>query len=173
MKRTGRWLILSAAAILGGVLLAQEVELPPSPHEPLNNPEACPECHEYWTDKEGRSELLTDEFVVNVPEKCWACHPQEKLGRSHPIGMDPTECDPVVEVPEEIPLENGLVSCGSCHAPHGEHLSTTKSFENQMPEAAYEEGENVIYYYKTFFLRIPSNPEEGFTPLCHACHPEF
>ena len=162
-----------AVALAAAGLFAQETELPPYPHEPLGRAEGCADCHHYWINKQGQRELVPGEFVASVPEKCWVCHPQEALGRSHPIGVDPTQCEPVIAVPAGIPLENGLVSCGSCHVPHGEYLSTNIRFPGQLPFVTLGEGENEINYYKTFFLRIPGDPAEGFTPLCHACHPEY
>ena len=173
MTRARGVIAVLAAALAAAALVAQDTGPPPNPHEPLDQADACPDCHYYWTDKEGRRELVPGEYVASIPEICWVCHPQEKLGRSHPIGVDPTESQPVVEVPEGIPLEDGRVSCGSCHAPHGEHLATTMSFPVQAPFVTIGEGENAINYYKTYFLRIPGDPAEGFTPLCHSCHPEF
>jgi hypothetical protein len=173
MTRTRGLLAVLAVALAGAGLLAQEPGLPPNPHEPLNSAAACPGCHSYWKNPLGKLEIMPGEFVGSIPEKCWVCHPQERLGRSHPIDVDPAESDPVVEVPEEIPLESGRVSCGSCHVPHGEQLSTARSFPKQEPFVTLGEGETEIHYYKTYFLRIPGDPVQGFTPLCHSCHPEF
>jgi hypothetical protein len=55
---------------------------------------------------------------------------------------------------------------------HGEWLSTTKAFPAQQLEHVTEEGGEEIFYYKTLFLRL-SDPEEGFAPLCLACHEDF
>jgi hypothetical protein len=173
MPRARGVVAVLVAAFSAAALFAQETELPPNPHEPLNQEDACPSCHLYWTNKEGQKELVPGEFVASVPEMCWMCHPQEKLGRSHPVGVDPRESDPIVEVPEGIPLENGLVSCGSCHVPHGEYLARTRCFEKQQPLVVIGEGETAIKYFKTFYLRIPGDPAEGFNPLCQACHPDF
>jgi hypothetical protein len=173
MPRARGVVAVLAATLVAAGLFAQNTQLPSNPHGPLSQADACPSCHIYWTKEDGQKELVPDEFIVSIPEMCWVCHPQEKLGRSHPIGVDPLDSRPVVVVPEEIPLESGRVSCGSCHVPHGEYLSTTRIYPQQEPLVILGEGENEIRYYKTLFLRIPGDPEEGFTPLCRACHPEF
>lgn len=173
MGRTVWGIVAAAAVCVVAVLLAQVNQPPPNPHATLGQPDACPECHKYWTDGQGQSELVPGEFVVSIPEMCWVCHPQERLGRSHPIGVDPLDSRPVIEIPEGIPLEDGCVSCGSCHVPHGEYLALAKCSPDQAPFLTVGEGEDAIRYYKTYFLRIAGDPQAGFTPLCQACHPEF
>lgn len=141
--------------------------LPPNPHQFMRAPGACAGCH--GSNKGG---LLPHEFIVNIPEKCWKCHPEEKLGRSHPIGVDPDRSPQTIKIPEELPLENGMVSCGSCHNPHGAFLARTKCFRDQHVTFVQVVGRLEIPWYKTLFLR-KSDPIKGFEPLCLACHMDY
>ena len=48
---------------------------------------------------------------------CHGCHPKEKLGISHPVGVYPTGN---MRIPEGLPTdENGRLLCITCHSPHG------------------------------------------------------
>jgi ferredoxin len=169
-----RLLIAGGVALAAAALFAADPRLPENPHAPLGRSGGCPECHAYTK----LGEMLPHEFVVSIPEKCWVCHLQESLGRSHPIGVDPRSSSLKIEVPEEIPLENDCVSCGSCHTPHGEWLSLRRSYRDQEAFFTIIEGEGKnkieIPYYKTYYLRVPGDPEEGFTPLCqNTCHTDY
>lgn len=141
--------------------------LPTNPHQSLNEKEACPGCHAYF-----RGTLAPHEFVVAIPEKCWECHSQKALGRSHPIGVEPSRSNADIEIPEEFPLEDGKVSCGSCHNPHLAFLSKTRAYRDQEVRFLQKEGRVGIPWYKSLFLR-KSDPVKGFEPLCTACHKNF
>lgn len=161
--------------VLFGLLLAvlalaqapADPPLPPNPHQSMNEPAACADCHRYY-----REDLDPHEFFVSIPEKCWECHAEEKLGRSHPIGIDPRRATTKVDVPEDLPLEDGKVSCGTCHQPHKEHLSGIKAFADQQPAFPQARGRAGGTLYKTLFLR-KSDPARGFEPLCMACHKDY
>lgn len=138
----------------------------PDPHQAMNAPESCGDCHEY--DGEAPD---PHEFFVAIPEKCWECHTQKSLGRSHPIGVDPRHSPAgVVDVPRDLPLEDGEVSCGTCHNPHLAFLSKTQAYLDQP--ATVVPGRRGETWYKTLYLRM-SDPVEGFEPLCLACHRDF
>ncbi|MHB8836381.1 MAG: hypothetical protein ACYC9Y_11830 [Candidatus Methylomirabilia bacterium] len=141
---------------------------PPNPHQAMNAEDACDECHTYYGET-----LEPHGFFVAIPEKCLECHSPQKLGRSHPIGVDPDDAPRgVVAIPDELPLENGKVSCGSCHNPHLEYLSETRAYEKQaafLPRPGERPG---VPLYKTYFLRM-SDPKKGFEPLCMACHMDY
>ncbi|MDY6861365.1 MAG: cytochrome c3 family protein [Thermodesulfobacteriota bacterium] len=48
---------------------------------------------------------------------CITCHTPEKLGLSHPVGINQKHIN---QVPEELPVsKGGLLLCISCHYPHG------------------------------------------------------
>lgn len=142
--------------------------LPPDPHLPMSAQGACAGCHAYYS-----GVLDPHGFVVAIPEKCWECHTQKSLGRSHPIGVDPSLSPAgVVEIPAEFPLENGKVSCGSCHNPHLPFLSETQAYLNQQATFLQTEGRKEIPWYKTYYLR-KSDSIKGFEPLCTACHRDY
>jgi hypothetical protein len=164
MKAIGRGLLGLLLVALALTLAPAGSPLPPNPHQPLNETSACAGCH---TIIEGT--LAPHLFVIPIPEKCWVCHSKERLGRSHPIGIDPSHSGVDIEVPEEFPLEDGKVSCGSCHNPHMAFLSETRSYLAQGAEFVQKEGQVEIPWYKTLFLR-KSDPIKGFEPLCTGCH---
>jgi hypothetical protein len=145
-----------------------EPPFPPDPHQPMRALDVCIDCHVY----DNRT-LVPHEFVVAIPEKCEECHSKKALGRSHPIGVDPRFSPPnVVTVPEELPLEGGKVSCGSCHNPHLPQLAQIKSYKDQAATFIQIDGRSEIPWYKTFYLRL-SDPVTGFEPLCRACHRDY
>jgi len=49
-------------------------------------------------------------------EACYRCHPESSLGASHPVrlygGRD-------VRIPEDLPTVDGMLTCVTCHLPHG------------------------------------------------------
>ena len=49
-------------------------------------------------------------------EACYQCHPESTLGTSHPVklygGKD-------VLIPDELPTVDGMLTCVTCHDPHG------------------------------------------------------
>ncbi len=53
------------------------------------------------------------EMAINA---CYQCHPESSLGTSHPVrlysGQD-------VRIPEELPTVDGMLTCVTCHDPHG------------------------------------------------------
>lgn len=146
---------------------AADTALPPSPHSSISDPLGCNRCHKYYT-----GALDPHEFVVAIPPVCWKCHPSERLGRSHPIGVDPRDSKIEIEVPDDLPLEDGKVSCGSCHQPHRDHLSKVMAFTDQPVKFRQEVGRKEVKWFSTIFLR-KSDPKLSFEPLCLACHKDF
>lgn len=64
---------------------------------------------------------LTKHPPLRLPEAlaisvCYSCHPESTLGASHPVrlygGKD-------VHIPKELPTIEGMLTCVTCHAPHG------------------------------------------------------
>ena len=112
---------------------------------------SCFACHppenlEYWT------QLKASELDL-----CTSCHEREgdveitnaegnlisvDLGTSHPFGIVPSE----KSMPANLPLNNGEVTCQTCH---DVHLSNTESHMLRL----YDPGEFA-----------------DFTPLCLDCH---
>jgi len=167
MKVARPGLLVLILVVLALTRAPADSPLPPSPHQSMNEAAACAGCHAYYS-----GALDPHEFIVAIPEKCWECHSQEKLGRTHPIGVDPRRSAAKVEIPGELPLEDGKVSCGSCHEPHMAFLSMTKAFPGQEVTFHQKGGRAEISWYKTLFLR-KSDPVKGFEPLCLACHKDY
>lgn len=167
MKAIRRGLLGLFLVALALTLAPADAPLPPNPHQSLNEKTACDGCHAYY-----KGALKPHDFVVPIPEKCWECHSQKELGRSHPIGIDPSRSAENIEVPEDLPLEDGKVSCGSCHNPHMAYLSRTQAYQNQKAAFLHKEGRAEIAWYQTLFL-WKSDPVKGFEPLCIACHKDF
>ena len=150
---------------------AKVSSLPENPHRPLFIAGGCTGCHETYL-----GETDPHEFVLPVIEICLreSCHTVEKIGRSHPVGVDAKKSRVIEDVPACFPLEDDRISCGSCHEPHGEWLVATRCYPSQQP--VFFLVENVVGekretpYYKTYFLRVPGDPIEGFTALCNSCH---
>jgi hypothetical protein len=156
--------LFELALVLGSVLFLFTAgrtgePLPSNPHNQLNDPVSCLECHDSY-----RDEVDGHEFVVQITQACERCHDLRKIERSHPVDVDPRRAHLEVIVPDELPLDHGLVTCGSCHDPHLTYLATVRSFREQEPKAVVE-----VEYFQTFYTRM-NDPVEGFDPLCDSCH---
>lgn len=165
-----RW-AMAASLFLAVVGLAARVTEPDLPHEFMEDEDRCGGCHQ--VEKDGEDWILDPHiFTVSVLEACRSCHPADELGRSHPVGTDPYRALNRKEMPPELPLHwsddarSEVMTCGTCHNPHLPRFSAEKLYARQRPHG--EEGRR----YLTYYLRIRGKtPREGFTPLCHACHP--
>ncbi len=146
---------------------------PDGVHAYMEDQNRCAGCHH--VEKDGDDWILDPHiFSVSVVDACRICHPPQKMGRSHPVGMDPRRGRAGTKIPAQLPLqaregERGeLMTCGTCHNPHLPRLSRQKAFPTQPPFPG-RSGE-----YLTYFLRpVGQNSKEGFTALCHACHPDL
>lgn len=49
-------------------------------------------------------------------EACYQCHPKATLGTSHPVRLYGGRN---VRIPDELPTVNGMMTCVTCHDPHG------------------------------------------------------
>ena len=163
-------IFFGAALVAGALAIAGSVgEFPDDPHDFMEEEGKCGDCHTYWEGK-----LEPHMFSILIHEKCRECH--SHLGRSHPININPDSSDLDLEVPEELPLAymdeigDDVVSCGTCHNPHGEWLSSARAYSKQTAEFVDTADGEEISYFKTYYLRIPGDPEEGFVHLCIACH---
>jgi hypothetical protein len=172
-----RLLVVVLTLALAAAAICQEetlmfTTLPENPHRSFHVEGECLACHDTYA-----GAMDPHEFVLPVSEMCLreSCHTAAKLGRSHPVGVDVRASKSIEAVPENIPLEDNMVSCGSCHQPHGEWLSVNRCYNTQeakgflVTTAGGEE--RLTPYFKTYYLRIPGDPEEGFTALCNSCHP--
>ena len=165
----GLGLVCLVAAISG----ARPEPVPDDPHAHMADEGRCDGCHGAGPDREGR---IPDPHVFTRPvgEICRVCHPDDQIGRSHPVGVDPYRALGLKELPEELPLQmvegerDELMTCGTCHNPHLPRFSHTRLYRRQRPAAGGGGG------FLTYYLRMKgSTPGEGFTPLCHGCHPKM
>ena len=167
MRRAAVWIV--AVLLAGGLSgTAARVGDRPQPHAFMDDESRCIGCHQM--EKDGEDWLLDAHlFTVSVVDSCRTCHPEEEMGRSHPVQVDPWEAPGLKDVPEELPLQWSdevraeVMTCGTCHDPHLPRFSEDKLWSRQRSHD--DDG------YLTYYLRLRGDsPREGFTPLCHACH---
>lgn len=125
----------------------------------------CSECHE--NDPETVVSYLDVRLIQEgVTASCMkgddgingiSCHSTEKLGRSHPIDVEPKED---MEIPEDLHLdENMNITCTTCHDPHGNSTSP-------IPMVAGKSRVIGTNQYRSYFLRRTNMR----SALCFACH---
>ena len=118
-------MVLFAVFVLRGSGYS-DIELD-NPHYAINDGVPCLDCHDTYMD-----EVDEHEFILGVTEICEDCHDIRLLGRSHPYDVDVDKSDMEdLEVPDELPLADGHMTCGSCHNPHAEYITTIKRFGGQ------------------------------------------
>lgn len=164
-----RWLLVLGLLVI--VLMApwayiwSLMEFEDNPHVFLADEAQCSMCH--VLDQEG--EVSADEFGEILIDVCYTCHPTEKLGRSHPVDVDlkRNRRFPEMEVPEKLLVGwDDVLACVTCHSIHRPWKSTEKCYPSQR---AINPGGSPAYY-RTFYLRIPGDPQDGWAALCDACH---
>lgn len=135
-----RALLVAASAALLGILVAGAAEggsprATPGSKNPHGDPTACTSCHEASSDADGVGAALP------VVATCRSCHPTADM---HPVGMPPNK----VHVPKDWPLEDGKVTCATCHVEpaHG-------AAEAALPSPWHRGG-----------------PYPSVTRFCYACH---
>lgn len=135
------WLLPALAGVLffASALAASDEPRRENPHAYFRNPDQCLKCHLSTGTQVGPYRLSTEADAV-----CMECHPQGRMGRSHPTKARPEEKYRAMKVPADLPLDDdGRIMCLTCHTAHGPHAS--------------------------YFLRR-SSPDRGFEVLCEACH---
>lgn len=161
---TPAWLLPALAGVFcfAVVLVASDGSPRGDPHAHFQNPEHCLKCHLTY---QGRMD--PDRFSIETDAFCLGCHKKESLGRSHPQNVRPREKYRKMKIPADFRLdEDGRIMCLTCHTAHGAYISTVKVYPKQSPFPTDSSGGP---YYKTLFLRR-SNPKEGWSSLCGACH---
>ncbi len=110
--------------------------------------EDCGPCHNL----NDSSQTKQPGYVKSISELCLKpCHTGGALGLNHPV-----EVVPDFKVPDFLPLENGEITCGTCHNPHISPKIKTKSFIGWKEE-------------KSYFLRMDNSHGE----LCRVCHTDY
>lgn len=145
---------------------------PTGPHPFMSDQSKCDTCHHVeWN--AGVGTLDEDKFDRSFIDVCNNCH-QGKMGRSHPVGVNPYKMVPRNNYPGTLPLQwsddlmADVMTCVTCHDMHAARFSEEKLYSRQKE---YPDSDDV---YLTYYLRIRgSTPREGFAPLCKACHPKL
>jgi cytochrome c553 len=169
-------LVLSILIILlvtvlfpGAISSGERYSLDYNPHEFLKDETMCGKCHNL----DEANNVIEDEFVETIVDFCHGCHGVEELGRSHPIGIDPTRKYWKLRLPEDFHLDiYNNMTCITCHTGHGRYLSLERSFPSEEPVNPDARVTGEPFYYKTYYVRR-SDPEEGWYPLCTTCHEEY
>ena len=144
------------------VLVASDFFPSGNPHVHFQNAQQCPKCHLSY-----RGAMEPDRFSTGTDEVCFGCHKKDSLGRSHPVNVRPRDKYWKMKVPPDFRLDDdGRMMCLTCHTAHGPYLSTVKVYPKQVPFSTASSGGP---YFKTIYLRR-SNPKEGWSSLCDACH---
>jgi len=63
----------------------------------------------------GRHPPLRNPEALSITA-CYQCHPASSLGTSHPVRLYGGEG---VRIPDELPTVDGMLTCVTCHDPHG------------------------------------------------------
>ncbi len=144
--------------------------LPDRP-DPHGDPAACLACH---TSGEPTLQDLR-------PESCRECHdPRAHHRRIHPLGMVPSD---EVPIPAFMPLDEGLLACGTCHS---KSCTPDRSNRNSLRGAPWPQRQDFCFqcHKRDFFpgldphhrpLRAVDQErllELGLTVSCDLCHKE-
>lgn len=144
------------------VLVAYDFLPSGNPHAYFQNAQQCAKCHISF-----RGVMEPDRFWTEADAVCFGCHKKDSLGRSHPVSVRPRDKYWKMKVPADFRLDDdGRMMCLTCHTAHGPYLSTVKVYPKQLPFSSTSSGGP---FYKTLYLRR-SNPKEGWSILCDACH---
>lgn len=157
------WPAIPAALLCMAMVLAAADYYPRgNPHGYFQNSQQCLKCHISY-----KGQMEPDRFSTETDAVCLGCHRKDSLGRSHPVNVRPSDKYWKMKVPADFRLDDDRrMMCLTCHTAHGPYLSTVKAYPKQTVFATNTSG---VAYYKTLFLRR-SNPAEGWSSLCDACH---
>ncbi len=150
-----------------------------NPHNLAANPKSCLHCHNkstITTEEKKLKRIQSTHKLKLEEENCNQCHimddgiqskePRFKksiselcttpchgkaLGLNHPV-----EVVPDFIMPGLLPLDNGEITCGTCHNPHSSPTIKTKSLLGWKKR-------------KSYFLRI----DNSYGELCRVCHPDY
>ncbi|MCL5885148.1 MAG: hypothetical protein M1377_07410 [Deltaproteobacteria bacterium] len=162
--RIPAWVPPALAGVLcfAVVLVASDLYPRGNPHAHFRNAQQCPKCHLSY-----RGRMEPDRFSTETDAVCFGCHRKDSLGRSHPVNVRPRDQYWKMKVPPDFRLDDdGRIMCLTCHTAHGPYLATVKAYPKQVPLSSDSTGGP---FYKTLYLRR-SNPTEGWSILCEACH---
>lgn len=107
----------------------------------------CLECH--TANPPGGDERL--KYEGNYRQLCW-CHYDKPGDHLHPVDMEPSP-EIKAKIPEDFPLQQGMVSCNTCH--------------NIFSQC--QENEKLITQDQMFLRGAPYKSRTG---ICFKCHDE-
>jgi hypothetical protein len=148
------------ALLLAALSLASAQE-PTNPH---GDPQGCVACHVEAPEGTGA--------VKPIVETCRGCHPTADM---HPVGIKPVD----VPVVESWPLEDGLLTCATCHAEpaHGGEDVLPPPYHRGGP---YDSPLDLCYacHQRSNYTRddphhpdVARDPEDGSCSACHTTLP--
>jgi hypothetical protein len=99
--------VFLAGSVWSGLAISKQAEPAPNPH---GNPKLCSACH-----TSAARSPATVRFAGNTLQLCRSCHDgQLAAAETHPVGMAPS-AQMARRIGSLFPLENGMLSCVSCH----------------------------------------------------------
>lgn|GEM_PF-1711838 len=147
-------------ALVAPIARAKDVPLGPSPH---GDPGACAACHE-------KGNSLTEPGPPKpIIATCRGCHPTADM---HPVGMSPRD----VTVHAGWPLEDGKVTCATCHAEPahgGEYAALPAPCHRGGPYKPIAQLCAQCHDISAFVRKNPHHPvtpRSSQDPTCAACH---
>lgn len=165
---TPSWFVLPLS-LLGLLLGAGGDSMRSARDNPHGDPRGCAACHVMVS---GEGAASVGEALPIMPT-CRSCHPTADM---HPVGM------PSVDVPiaEGFPLDEGLVSCWTCHVEpaHGGAEMVPPPYHRGGP---YEPVTDLCYacHERTSYTRsnphhpaAPRSPDDESCTACHRTNPD-
>lgn len=162
-----RWTPTLLAGLLGALLAGGSADRPvaaaDAPANPHGDPAACTACHAPGASPSQPGAPLP------VVQTCRSCHPTADM---HPVGMAPSR----VTVAAGWPLEDGKVTCATCHAEPahgGEAAALPAPWHRGGP---YPSVTRFCYAchdaagYTQSDPHRPAKPGDPADPSCAACH---
>lgn len=158
--RSSGWLALLALAL--ALPLALAADAPLVRDDPHGRPDRCGACHQAGPSPEAPGAALP------IVETCRSCHPTADM---HPVGMAPDE----VRVPEGWPLEQGRMTCATCHTePAHDPEVLVAAVSPWHRGGPYEHRTDLCYQCHVRAEYTRTNPHEASTApreaACAACH---
>lgn len=149
IERASIPIAIAASVLAGAAAIAQ-------PPGTASGAKDCAICHLRWTESFNRAPVTLlidrpDEDLVATEETCLGCHDGSVgdarrrvwLEHGHQTGIAPP---PTMTVPDVLPLDDGKISCRTCHSAHG--------------------GGGAETIATAVFTRVPNDASQ----LCQMCH---
>lgn len=156
-------LAVALALVTGATWAAGVVDVKPGVSNPHGDPTACNACHAPGASPTEPGPALP------IVATCRGCHPTADM---HPVGMAPHN----VKVPDSYPLEDGKVTCATCHAEPAHGGDAAKLSAPWHRGGPYTQVTRFCYscHESSAYTRAsphhPDKPRDPNDPTCAACH---